>query len=206
MLQFLPPLKWWVSLQYYHEYVRFVVDEDAKMIYFETCILNFGLIEYIKFNWDYRGNMINAIRWAHYSVKCHFARYKSLPISPSSYVTTRLVVTKDRCLCCQDDMLFFKCIWYPSYCGNKEGKLIFANIRKNFFNNIQKMFGNKFHPIIQGKYAIVYGDYDATRNKMLKVVELSLYGCGYDAKNIQITRDEAGIRIHIGQVGVIYIV
>ena len=68
------------------------------------------------------------------------------------------------------------------------------------------MFGNKFYPIIQGEYAIVYGDYNMTMNKMLKVVELSLYGCGYDVNNAQIKRSEPGIRIHIGQVGVIYIV
>ena len=192
--------------EYLDEYVRFVVDEDAKMIYFETCILNSGLIEYIKFNWNHRGNMIDAIRGAHYSIKCHFACYKLLPISPSSYVTTRLTVAKDRCSCYQDDILFFECIWGPSYCGNKEGEPIFANIRKNFFNSIKKMFGNKFYPIIQGEYAIVYGDYNMTMNKMLKVVELSLYSCGYDAPNAQITRSETGIRIHIEQVGVIYIV
>ena len=96
--------------EYLDEYVRFAVDEDVKMIYFETCILNSGLIEYIKFNWNHRGNMIDAIRGAHYSIKCHFARYKLLPISPSSYVTTRLTVAKDRCSCCQDDILFFECI------------------------------------------------------------------------------------------------
>ena len=192
--------------EYLDEYVRFAVDEDVKMIYFETCILNSGLIEYIKFDWDHRGNMIDAIRGAHYSIKCHFARYKLLPISPSSYVTTKLVATKDRCLCYQDGMLFFECIWCPSYCGNNEEEPVFANIRTNLFNNVQNAFGDKFHTIIHGEYAIVYGDYDITMNKMLKVVELSLYGCGYDVKNTQITRSETGIRIHIGQVGVIYIV
>lgn len=192
--------------EYLDEYVRFVVDEDAKMIYFETCILNSGLIDYIKSSWRIYGNMIDAIRYAHYSVKHDFARYKSLPTSPSSYVTTRLTVAKDRCSCHQDNILFFECVWRSSYCDNKEEEPVFANIRKNLFNNVQNAFGNNFHTIIQGKYAIVYGDYDITMNKMLKVVELSLYGCGYDVNNAQIKRSEAGIRIHIGQVGVIYIV
>lgn len=192
--------------EYLDEYVRFAVDEDAKMIYFETCILNSGLIDYIKSSWRIYGNMIDAIRYAHYAVKRDFARYKSLPMNPSSYVTTRLTVAKDRCSCYQDNMLFFECVWHPSYCDNKEEEPVFANIRTNLFNNVQNAFGDKFHTIIHGEYAIVYGDYDITMNKMLKLVELSLYGCGYDAKNTQITRSEAGIRIHIGQVGVIYIV
>lgn len=192
--------------EYLDEYVRFAVDEDAKMIYFETCILNSVLIDYIKSSWRHDGNMIDAIRYAHYSVKHNFARYKSLPTSPSSYVITRLTVAKDRCSCYQDNMLFFECVWHSSYCDNNEEKPVFANIRTNLFNNVQKMFGNNFHTIIQGEYAIVYGDYNMTMNKMLKVVELSLYGCGYDVKNAQIKRSEAGIRIHIGQVGVIYIV
>lgn len=192
--------------EYLDEYVRFVVDEDAKMIYFETCILNCGLIEYIKINWNHRGNMIDAIRGAHYSIKRRFARYKLLPMNPSSYVTTRLTVAKDRCSCYQDNMLFFECVWHSSYCNNKEEEPVFENIRTNLFNNVQNAFGDNFYTIIHGEYAIVYGDYDITMNKMLKVVELSLYGYGYDAKNIQITRSEAGIRIHIWQVGVIYIV
>lgn len=195
-----------VSLTLLYEDVRFAVDEDAKMIYFETCILNSGLIDYIKSSWRCYGNMIDAIRYAHYAVKRDFARYKSLPMNPSSYVITRLTVAKDRCSCYQDNMLFFECVWHPSYCDKKEEEPVFANIRKNLFNNVQEAFGGKFHPIIHGKYAIVYGDYDITMNKMLKVVELSLYGCGYDVKNAQIKRNEAGIRIHIGQVGVIYIV
>ena len=192
--------------KYLDEYVRFVVDEDAKMIYFETCILNSGLIDYIKSSWRHDGNMIDAIRYAHYSVKHDFARYKSLPTSPSSYVTTRLTVAKDRCSCYQDNMLFFECVWRSSYFDNNGEESVFANIRKNLFNNVQEAFGGNFHAIIHGEYAIVYGDYDITMNKMLKVVELSLYGCGYDVKNAQIKRNEAGIRIHIGQVGVIYIV
>lgn len=184
--------------EYLDEYVRFVVDEDAKMIYFETCILNSGLIDYIKSSWRPYGNMIDAIRYAHYSIKYDFARYKLLPTSPSSYVTTRLTVAKDRCSCYQDNMLFFECEWRFSYCDNNEEELIFANIRKNLFTNVQKIFGDKFHPIIQGKYAIVYGDYDITMNKMLKVVELFLYGCGYDVKNAQIKRYAGCIRINIG--------
>lgn len=192
--------------EYLDEYVRFVVDEDAKMIYFETCILNSGLIDYIKYSWRHDGNMIDAIRGAHYSVKQHFARYKLLPTSPSSYITTRLTVAKDRCSCYQDNMLFFECVWRSSYCDNREEEPVFTNIRKNLFNNVQEAFGGNFHAIIHGEYAIVYGDYDITMNKMLKLVELSLYGCGYDVKNAQITRSEAGIRIHIWQVGVIYIV
>ena len=192
--------------KYLDEYVRFVVDEDAKMIYFETCILNSGLIDYIKSSWRHDGNMIDAIRYAHYSVKHDFARYKSLPTSPSSYVITRLTVAKDRCSCYQDNMLFFECVWRSSYCDNNEEKPVFANIRTNLFNNVQKMFGNNFHTIIQGKYAIVYGDYDITMNKMLKVVELSLCGCGYDIKNAQIKRYAGGIWINIGGFRNIYII
>ena len=134
--------------EYLDEYVRFVVDEDAKMIYFETCILNSVLIDYIKSSWRHDGNMIDAIRYAHYSVKYDFARYKSLPTSPSSYVITRLTVAKDRCSCYQDNMLFFECVWHSSYCDNNEEKPVFANIRTNLFNNVQKMSSNNFHTII----------------------------------------------------------
>lgn len=78
-------------------------------------------------------------------------------------------------------------------------------LEKNLFNNVQEAFGGKFHAIIHGEYAIVYGDYDITMNKMLKVVELSLYGCGYDVKNAQIKRYAGGILINIGGFRNIYI-